>query len=448
METRASVAVLRPLRSAPDAGLHSSLSGTGGVYIHALHMEGQHSGSRAIPPRLIVIAAASAVVIGIASVVYLWPTLSWLHPPKVHGIPRPATYASYDVVAESESDLYLLERPSGGGSASATLDRTQDAGATWHRIALPALPSGVAVVVTSLPGGKLFLRTFGFSTGAQQFYVGDGTTWAQIALPDQGTGWLQMIDARLGFYVVTQAVGSSLQELLIYRTLDGGRIWEQRLALTADHPNGGGLHLSDDSRFLAFSDSMHGWQVVVPAHWAIVCGATSSTDAVEQLMASQDGGANWAAISLPALPQGSTDLGPPFFPGGGASGYLTATAHTFVRECPPAGITYVYGTIDDGATWSGPRALPGPYFDTRDGVVWWASDGRKVFRSSNQGQNWQTTVPKLPSAAVTLVELFAVNANSAWSLWSSGSDQAPGRQTLLRTTDAGAHWSEVKLPGS
>jgi photosystem II stability/assembly factor-like uncharacterized protein len=303
-------------------------------------------------------------------------------------------------------------------------------------------------VVTRLPQGKLFLRTFGFATGAQQFYIGDGTTWSQITLPDQGTGSFVMIDARLGFYVANQTARTpSVQELLIYRTVDGGHSWEQRLSLTADHPNGGGLRLSDDNRFVTFSDSIHGWLVVVPPSWAIVCGATSSTDAVEQLMASQDGGANWAAVSLPALPEGSTELGIPFFPGGGAAGYMTATAHTFVRACPPVATTYVYSTLDDGATWLGPRTLPGPYFDSPDGVVWWASDGRRMFRSNNQGQNWQTNVPKLPPAAVTLIELFAVNANTAWSLWSSGSDQGPGRQTLLRTTDGGAHWSEVNLPG-
>jgi hypothetical protein len=165
-------------------------------------------------------------------------------------------------------------------------------------------------------------------------------------------------------------------------------------------------------------------------------------------MTSQDGGSTWAPVSLPHLPQGSTQLGIPVFPGFGASGYLTITANTYVGQCPPVGATLAYGTLDDGTNWSGPRTLPGPFFDSPDGVVWWASDGHLLFRSNNQGQNWATTKPQLPPTAVTLEALAVVNAQTAWSLWSGGSDQAqPQRERLLRTIDAGAHWSEVKLPG-
>ena len=107
----------------------------------------------------------------------------------------------------------------------------------------------------------------------------------------------------------------------------------------------------------------------------------------------------------------------------------------------------VFGSTNAGATWSGPQKLPGPYFNSPDGIEWWATDGRRLFRSHNQGNTWQTTVPRLPSAGVMLQDLFVVNANSAWSLWSGPLDQRqPQRQALLRTTDAGAHWSEVKLP--
>lgn len=438
----------RKTRGRSDARSASNRGSTGGVYIQARHMEGHHSGSRGIPPRFVVVAAASALAIVIGSLVYLWPTLSWLHPPTVHGIPRPAAYASYDVVAESETDAYLLQRPPGGGSPSTNLYRTRDAGATWHRIELPASTSGVAVVITSLPGGKLLLRSFGFSTGAQRFYIGDGTTWTQITLPDQGTGSFQMIDARLGFYVVTQTGGtSSVQELLIYRTVDGGRSWQQTLSLTADHPNSGGLRLSDSNRFVGFSDAMHAWLVVVPPTWGIVCGTTSPAEPIQQLMASQDGGTTWTRASLPNLPQSSTELDTPVFPGAGSAGYMMVTVNAYVGQCPPEGLTYAYATLNGGATWSGPERVPAPFLDSPDGIVWWASDGHQLFRSNNQGQGWKTIKPNVPAAAVTLVELSAVDAQTAWSVWSEGADPSrPQPQVLLRTNDTGIQWSAVTLP--
>lgn len=412
-------------------------------------MERPQPRSRTIPPRSLVIITASVLVIVIASLAYLWPYLGWLHPAVLHGIPRPTAYASYDVIAESKSDAYVLQRLPGAGSSSANLYRTQDAGATWQRIGLPALPAGVAVVVTNLPGGRLLLRSFGFATGAQQLYIGDRATWTLIPLPDQGTGSLQMIDARLGFYVVTQTGGSpSVQELLIYRTVDGGRSWEQTLSLTTAHPDDGGLRLSDNNRFVGFSDAMHAWLVVVPPTWGIVCGTTSPAEPTQQLMASQDGGATWARVSLPNLPQFSTELGSFQFPSAGGAGYLPVTVHDYVGQCPPVGVTYAYTTLNSGATWSGPERVPGSTFDTPDGIVWWASDGRQFFRSNNQGRSWETIKPTLPAAAVTLVGLSVVDGQTAWSLWSEGNDQSgPQPQVLLRTTDTGIHWSVVKLPG-
>lgn len=398
-----------------------------------------------IPPRSLVIIAASALAIVIASLFYLWPTLTWLHPAAVHPLPH---LASYEVVAESENDAFLIERPSGGGAPSAILYRTHDAGATWHRIAWPAFPSVVALVVTRLPGGELLLRSFGSSTGGQDFYIGDGATWTQITLPDQGSGSLQMIDTRIGFYVESQSDGiPPVQVFLIYRTLDGGHSWQKMLALTADHPNGGGLRLSDSSRFVAFSDAMHGWIVVVPPSWGINCGTTSPKDPVQQLMTSGDGGATWIPVSLPNLPQFSTELGTPFFPNAGGAGYLTVAVNRYVGRCPPVRLIYAYTTLDDGATWSGPQRLPASIVDSPDGIVWWASDGRGLLRSNNQGQGWETIKPRLPAAAVNLVELSAVDAQTAWSVWSEGKDQIqPQPEALLRTTDTGVHWSEVRLP--
>jgi photosystem II stability/assembly factor-like uncharacterized protein len=416
-------------------------------YGQTLIME-RRSRYRAIPLRTLAIVVGSAISIGVASLIFLWPTVRGLFPAAVHHTPTAAVYATYEVVAVSANAAYLLVRPP-GAVLSASLYRTRDAGATWQRLSLPASASGNGFVLRSLSGGNLFLRTFTFATGSQHFYVGDGSTWIEIAVPEHGSGSLQMVDAKVGFYVATQTAGTpSVQELVVYRTQDGGRTWEQRLDLNTFRSTSGGLNLSDVNSFMSFADSLHGWLVVVPSSWGLVCGIPRPTDPAQQLMTSQDGGSTWTPVSLPRLPQGSTQLGTPVFPGSGGGGYLTITANTYVGQCPPVGTTLAYGTLDDGTTWSGPRTLPGPFFDSPDGVVWWASDGRQLFRSNNQGQNWETTEPHLPAGAVTLEALFVVNAQTAWSLWSAGSDQAqPQRERLLRTTDAGAHWSEVRLPG-
>ena len=412
-------------------------------------MEGQGSRLRAIRLRTLAIVAGSAIAIGVVSLFFLWPTVRGLLPTAVHQTPTPVAYATYDVIANSDNNVYLLVRPP-GAVLSASLYRTRDAGSTWRHLALPALATGNGFLLKSLPGGNLFLRTFTFATGSQQFYVGDGSTWVEIVVPDHGNGALQMVNTHVGFYVATQTADtSSAQELVIYRTQDGGQTWEQKLNLNAVHSSDGGLHLSDNHTFITFADSRHGWLVVISNGWGIVCGIPSPTDPAQQLMTSQDGGTTWTQASVPHLPQGSTELGTPVFPGSGAAGYLNIIANTYVHQCPPVAVTFAYGTLDTGTTWSGPRTLPGPFFDSPDGVVWWASDGRQLFRSNNQGQSWEITKPRLPAGAVTLEALSVLNAQTAWSIWSAGSDhQQPQREDLLRTTDAGAHWSEVKLPGS
>jgi len=405
-------------------------------------MERQGSRFPAIPPRTLAIVVGSAITIGVASLVFLWPTVRGLFPAAVHQSPTPTAYATYEVVAESPNDAYVVRRPPGAGLSSASMFRTQDAGTSWHPIALPPLALENGFLVTRLQDGNLLLRAFNIDNTAQTFYLVNGNTWAEIALPvpDAGSGTLDMIDSRLGFYVVFGP------ELSVYRTQDGGHRWEQRLHLNGAHPSGGGLQLADDFTFFTFSDAAHGWLVAIPPSWGIVCGHLSQSASGQRLMQSQDGGANWTAVSLPNPPEGSNQLGIPVFPSSVAAGYLTITAYTYVGKCPPVGITYAYGTLDDGATWTGPRRVPAPFFNSADGIVWWAFDGKQLFRSGDQGRTWQMSKPKLPPAAGTLQGLFVVNTQAAWSLWSGGHGQPPS-QALLRTIDSGAHWSEIKLPG-
>lgn len=403
-------------------------------------------GLRSVPRHSLFVDLGSVTAVVVVSVIYLWPIHGWPQPPKVVRVPGPAAYASYDVVAESASDAYLLIRPP-GGLLAVSLYRTQDGGTTWHRIALPTPVSG-GYGLSMLRGGYLFLRTFTVDTEVAQFYVGDGNTWVQIPPPDQDSGSLQMVDSRVGFYVVTTTSRAPVSPaLLIYRTQDSGHTWDLRLALRADHPSGGGIQLSDANRFISFSDGTHGWMGVIPPSWGIVCGTPRSADPQQRLMASQDGGETWAAVRLGDSPPGSTEIGTPVFPVQGPAGYLPITANTYVGQCPPTAITYLYCTLDGGVTWSGPRRPPAPVFDSPDGVNFWAFDGHQLFRSADQGSSWRTIKPKLPSGATAMQELVVASIHTAWAVW-SGPEGQPTRQMVLRTTDDGAHWSVIKLPGA
>ncbi len=239
-------------------------------------------------------------------------------------------------------------------------------------------------------------------------------------------------------------------DLFIYRTQDSGANWELVIELDGEHPGAGGLTVAEEHGGIAFTDVNHAWLVNITEPYATVCGSTGWTPAGE-LMASHDGGRNWARRQLAPLPDGSAQLNTPVVLRGSA-GYLIAHVDIYSGKCPPKPVPFVYTTLDGGITWSPPLRLPTDGFITIDGIDWWATDGKHVFRSRNQGATWEKKLAKLPAGDVFLGELFPVGGQAAWAFWTpvfdmiEGRTPPPSRIALLRTTDGGATWSEVKQP--
>jgi photosystem II stability/assembly factor-like uncharacterized protein len=174
-----------------------------------------------------------------------------------------------------------------------------------------------------------------------------------------------------------------------------------------------------------------------------------------QLLVTQDGGRTWST-AVGWSPSRDTRFGPvlegPFMFG-------RAGLMTFFKGCdsPCTGTTVsVYQTSDGGLTWSGPRSAPGLWLAPLDVNAWWVLDGQgHLARTSDGGKSWQRIQTDLTNG-MTLDSVTPVSDDVLWGVATNGYHTVPmpvgpGKQlpnlATVRSTDGGAHWSIVKLPG-
>ena len=391
-------------------------------------------------------------MIVIATLLYLRPSVAQ---PSPHSrLQTPPIQPKYIVLPISSTTVYVFV---GLRSASPpSLYVTLDTGRVWRRLSVPSPKSEEVVGAYSLADGKLVVQSWNVSSPQQTHaYVGDGETWMEVKLPLQALpidlangGWPRMLDSRVGFYFASGQSLNNEHALTIFRTQDAGSHWDLMLQLDAAHPDAGGLSIAEDHG-VSFTDATHGWLVSTAQPYTQVCGTSGWTPA-GRFMASDDGGRNWTERQLQPLPNGSAQLGPVTMHG--LAGYMPAVVQIYTGTCPPENVTFTYSTTDGGMTWSPAKWLPSDFFSTDDGIDWWATDREHLLRSRDQGASWSTKLARLPARGVMLGDLYPVGGDAAWSLWVPAPDPitfripTTGRIALLRTTDGGATWSEVKLP--
>jgi photosystem II stability/assembly factor-like uncharacterized protein len=106
----------------------------------------------------------------------------------------------------------------------------------------------------------------------------------------------------------------------------------------------------------------------------------------------------------------------------------------------------VYQTADGGLTWSGPRSAPGLWLAPLDVNAWWVVDGKgHLARTSDGGKSWQRIQTDLANG-MALSSVTPVGDDVLWGFTTNGVQRYPNLETV-RSTDGGAHWSIVKLPG-
>ena len=394
--------------------------------------------------RFIAVGAGALALVVVASAVYLRPALVQNPGSFAPRSALPAIQPNYALLPISPSTAYVIVGP--GGTSPPSLYLTDDSGKTWRRMSLPIPESEQLVGWDLLADRTVAVNTWEISNQKQAHtYVGDGTGWMEVNLPILGRGspWPRMLNSRLGFYfVIGPSTSVNEHDLTIFRTEDSGGHWDRLVQLDADHPNAGGLSIAEE-HLPAFTDQTHGWIVSRAQPYMQVCGKNGWTSA-GRLLASDDSGQHWTERGLTPLPDGSAQLGPPVLMRGSV-GYMLATVQIYAGKCPPDPVSYVYSTGDGGISWSAPRRLPTNFFWTANGTDWWAAVGKRILRSRDQGLTWTSKVARLPTHQVRVGDLYPVGQDVAWSLANPAIDQI-SRVTLLRTSDGGATWSEVKLP--
>lgn len=242
----------------------------------------------------------------------------------------------------------------------------------------------------------------------------------------------------------------------VYRTADGGRQWS-RVACTAfpsassryacPHPSG--IRLAGDKENLTFKDAHDGWLTVYEA------------SGVPGLYHTSDGGTSWQrqAVGLPPgvlLPSAKSTVFPfgtfrqaSFF---GQIGLLPEEVD-FSRSKPRANWSrlYIFRSTDGGRTWG--TALRTPV--TAPITLWQAVDPRHwlfvsdaaIWSTPNGGASWVKRPLHLP-IGLRLVSLQLVTPEAGWATDQTpvGPEMSAPGTLLLRTSDGGAHWIEVRLP--
>lgn len=261
------------------------------------------------------------------------------------------------------------------------------------------------------------------------FYTDNkGHSWNSTS-PNLVGGW------RAAAMAANSRTGWIAGDNVFKRTSDGGRTWQEVPALSskatswravAEQPGlnrvvvvGKGTPLSSSANVVAI-ERASGFDTLTlssspldsPAGvaWARVGSTTVGLVAgFSSIYRSVDGGTNWNSITNPPGVKSSITMN--------SSGVALATAYTTflaVDFNPPPPISYIYRSINSGATWSQVFVATGFVFNavSMDGVVAYAVgkasgfNGRGVvYRSGDSGATWQLQELEAPG-------LFGVSAKT------------------------------------
>jgi photosystem II stability/assembly factor-like uncharacterized protein len=338
--------------------------------------------------------------------------------------------------------------------------RTTDAGASWTAASPPHLPDrvidadlnsfldGERAIITELGGGR---------AGSPDFYwvsfrtVDGGRTWQQgNSLQDpshQRQAQQYFVDANNGWLVMSD-ISSQAAWPILYSTHDGGLNWSPVAStVTAAATTGTATPCYAN---VAFASAVTGWLLIALCDQVAPGNFQVTRDL---LLVTHDGGTTWQLQALPIiLPAGSRFETPLFFD----------QLHGIVVVHGPK--PTLLATSDGGSTWS-PRSLPGEtqsMVDFVDPSHGWAIAGPSsmftknrddsqrtvslpLYHTDDGGVTWtpvQTNLRLESPVGVALSNFYFVDQKIGFGILFT---LAVGPSQFLRTTDGGHTWAVVQV---
>lgn len=391
--------------------------------------------------RALVLIALALIALTAAGLVYLWPALAPRAPAGPLSVPGKGVLNSVGFY-DADQGWAAIAGPLPSSAPSSIL-RTTDGGRHWRLADVPGVASYSftrffdpqhAMVSVNTGSGQVLYST-----------VDGGQSWRSLDLPgrrNDGFASFVFLDPARGWYLAgtPAAPGQEFptdvqQTFVLWRTLNGGNSWQEVLTVDPAQPRAGGLSLAGFKSALSFSDERHGALLSTPS---------------DSFYLTDDGGLSWQALPLPPFPYALVGGD------GGTSvrlarldGLLVETVSVDVpASSSPAFDVYTRVSDDGGRSWSALRALPAnpspseaPLF--QDSRHWLVGERRRIWRTSDAGQNWEGR----PAAIPRSLRISELQPAAGGVIWAVAPDRAaPDR--LLRSRDGGLHWEDRGSPST
>lgn len=397
---------------------------------------GEGLGGRA--RRALALIGASVLVLAGSAGTYLWRSAD--HPYSGPPPPQTSRPVLVTMAATSERQAWVLVHDSGGPESF--LFHTQDGGAHWGR---QLSVNGVAMIRFADSRRGVLVN---YQTGSQPeaaiprvFATTDaGDHWRPVAMPRLSLGFSGhpfFLDPDRGWVLGIRPPSGGApieEEYVLWRTSDGGRLWERLVSVDATQASDHGVSGRDVISGISFGDSDAGWMVTLGQLGSLAVYAT------------RDGGHEWTRSAVGSAPPGAGAEdwfypGPPLVSRNG-SGMIWV----FDRELNQ---TFLLRTSDGGNSWAEARPAPPAggllTVGSVSGAVAWVVGGSRAWVTADSGRSWAVS-GSLPGG-LGLGAVAPVDASIAWVQGRSmAADSNPTRWTLFRTTDAGRHWNSVTVP--
>jgi len=332
--------------------------------------------------------------------------------------------------------------------------RSLDGGLTWQPMEHPAISFDSKVDFVDKSVGYVI------SNGDLLRTDDAGRKWRSVGLvPDGARFFIRFITANLGFTSSRTCAAPGACQAKLWRTGDGGRGWQQVLAVNDEDAHFGDVQFADEQRgFASFTtgvavttDGGMTWeQHPAPDGWHLqglaVADATNLWTILEtidypnryELRHSTDDGRTWQTIVT--------------LPGYTSALLFVDRDHGWYADytCADQCIAKLHATTDGGETWHeqdpGARALNDLVFV--DPLNGWANVtsasqgyGEELLHTADGGETWDRQPFEAPTEAVAH-DLDFVDARTGWftvvSAQILGLGGGPPQRTILyHTTDAG-----------